>query len=202
MIYLTYAEIPEQNIGVDFVKGLFGRIEYLDAILKRKNEASVKESLAALVLLQRVMADIGEVTSEMILIKDPNGRPAVSGRSDIDFSLSHTDRFVACAVSNAGNVGVDMERIPKGNRYEKILKRFFLEEEQGKVKNACDFAREWTKKEAAYKQNAKGGSLAETNSGAYALKNIESFFVEEEYLISVCSEISENAIKELKKLEI
>ena len=202
MIYLTYAEIPEQNIDVNFVRGLFERIEYLDAIVKRKNEASVKESLVALVLLHKAMSDIGEVASEMTLIKDANGRPSVSGRPDIDFSLSHTDRFVACAVSNEGNVGVDIERIPKGDRYEKILKRFFSEEEQGTVKNEYDFAREWTKKEAAYKQNAKGGSLAETNQGIYASKNIESFLIEEEYFISVCTETSENTIKEPKKSKI
>lgn len=37
------------------------------------------------------------------------GKPRISGRPDLDFSLTHARGLVACAVTNAGIVGVDAE---------------------------------------------------------------------------------------------
>jgi len=184
VIYLTYAEIPERKIEVFEAERLFGKILYIDSVAKRKSDISKKESLAALLLLAETLRSSGTDPSGVTLEKDENGRPHIKENREIDFSLSHSGGIVACAVSTDGRVGVDIEKIT--DKYERVAKRFFSEAEQGIAKNAEDFVRVWTRKEAYYKFFGKG-SLSELDSEADDGVNIESFLLDGEYFISVCT---------------
>jgi 4'-phosphopantetheinyl transferase len=90
--------------------------------------------------------------------RDEKGRPELAGLDGPSFSLSHTDRVVACAVSDSGVVGVDVEG--DGGRVDihGIAERFFAPGEAQAVRDrgAGAFTRIWTLKEAFLKATGEG----------------------------------------------
>lgn len=108
-----------------------------------------------------------------------NGKPYADG---IHFSLSHTDGFTVCAVSDK-NVGVDAEKIRTIENKEKILARYgiFMEE------NASDrgFFEEWTKLESRIKYF--GETILSFPEARKREKHTETLKIGE-YIVSICSE--------------
>jgi 4'-phosphopantetheinyl transferase len=95
----------------------------------------------------------------------------------VAFSLSHTNGMVACAVTSAAAVGVDVERLDRGVDAAKIAARFFAPEETAQLTRLDGDARRahfcdiWTLKEALVKALGTGiasslASLAFTVDGA------------------------------------
>lgn len=108
------------------------------------------------------------------LVRNRHGKPSqslmvaegdVMVRERVYFNLSHSHDWAVVAVSRAGELGVDIERIrlPKG--VHTLLEHFFLANEAESVLQVSEalraevFCRLWTRKEAAVK--SFGGSLAE-----------------------------------------
>lgn len=86
-----------------------------------------------------------------------NGKPYLKGRNDLYFSLSHSDRYVVCAVSDC-EVGVDIE--PLSPVRPAVLRRCFTPKEQEWIgEDAARFARLWTMKEAYMKLTGTGLSV-------------------------------------------
>lgn len=88
----------------------------------------------------------------------PLHKPVLKNVSGIDFSFSHTSRFVLCAVCTAAAVGADAERIRRAPAA--VMRRAFCEEEIRYV-NTPDFAAArffeiWTRKEAYTKCTGTG----------------------------------------------
>lgn len=76
----------------------------------------VPEHLAARTLLRRLLGEVvGPVAAASPLAGRPGGQPYLTERPDLGVSLSHTDGWVAAAVSSDGAVGVDAQRpVPVG----------------------------------------------------------------------------------------
>ncbi len=74
-----------------------------------------------------------------------NGKPYTDG---IEFSLSHTDGFTVCVVSE-NPVGVDCEKVRSINNKEKIISRFL--DETAKTINDEEFFQKWTAFESRVK---------------------------------------------------
>ena len=84
------------------------------------------------------------------------GKPFFPGHPDRYFSLSHTDGFALCALSDEGEVGVDIERVKE--RRENLPRYVMSEEEFERWDGTWgDFFRVWTLKEAYAKY--RGGSI-------------------------------------------
>lgn len=90
-----------------------------------------------------------------------NGKPYLRGREEVCFNLSHSGDYAA-AVFASSAVGIDIEEIRQDG--EKIVKRFFREEEQRYLTEArwenCrkkKFTELWTRKESYMK--AVGGGM-------------------------------------------
>jgi len=94
----------------------------------------------------------------------PYGKPALADDSPaLQFNLSHTKGLLACAITEAGAVGIDVETLERKSDLEKLARRFFspleskallaLPVEQRRER----FFRIWTLKEAYIK--ARGGGL-------------------------------------------
>ncbi|MDL2300258.1 4'-phosphopantetheinyl transferase superfamily protein [Clostridiaceae bacterium OttesenSCG-928-D20] len=118
----------------------------------------------------------------------PSGKPSIPG--EIEFSISHSGRFIAAAASNYP-IGIDIETLDREPNF-KILNRFFTEEELIDWERSTDKKREffrlWTKRESLIKR--EGGSVFwSRESYAAALKKAPGFqrFFTEEYELSVCS---------------
>ena len=92
------------------------------------------------------------------------GKPAILGPlCALDFNLSHSGEWLACAVTAGTPVGVDLEHCRSGRVTLKLARRFFREEEVAALQDCsqasqCDrFYDLWTLKEAAVK--ARGETL-------------------------------------------
>lgn len=114
-----------------------------------KHPAARQESLAAGLLLGWVMARWGISPDEPVMIL-PAGKPVFSRRDDVFFSLSHSGRYVLCAISHE-RVGVDVQHMRPVN--PSMARRFHPAEQQwlsGRAKGEWEdaFYRLWTRKEA------------------------------------------------------
>lgn len=98
---------------------------------------------------------------ERVLIKDPNGKPFLSGHPEIHFNITHCDGLAACAFHSCP-VGIDAELpgyfapvlIKKALSPEEII--FLQQMSSTKVKEQEWFFRFWTLKEAFVKQSGIG----------------------------------------------
>lgn len=103
----------------------------------------------------------GEGYEQVFLETGENGKPYLRGREEVCFNLSHSGDYAA-AVFASSAVGIDIEEIRQDG--EKIVKRFFREEEQRYLTEArwenCrkkKFTELWTRKESYMK--AVGGGM-------------------------------------------
>ena len=102
--------------------------------------------------------------NEWRFIMDEHGKPEVDrpeSERSLRFNLSHTDGFLACAVTWLRPVGVDVESMHREVDWEPIAKRFAPEEYQQIVAKPPDQQREtffalWTLKEAYSKACGRG----------------------------------------------
>ncbi len=97
-------------------------------------------------------------------VLNAHGKPALAGATHaLDFNLSHSGDWLACAVTAGSPVGVDLEYRHSRRATMKVARRFFREEEVAALQ-VCSGARQrdrfydfWTLKEAAVK--ARGEAL-------------------------------------------
>lgn len=85
------------------------------------------------------------------------GKPAIKGRPDMQFSISHTKNAIAVVISSAP-IGIDIEKIHAPS--EALVKKTMNEAEQNRIaqaKNpAAEFTSLWTQKEALLKLRGTG----------------------------------------------
>ncbi|WP_269584129.1 4'-phosphopantetheinyl transferase family protein [Roseibium sp. Sym1] len=93
---------------------------------------------------------------------DGTGKPRISGRPNLDFSLTHARGLVACAVTNAGQVGIDAETEQRAVDVDLLAGEVCSPSEQralagmaarGRTARFLDF---WTLKEAFLKATGIG----------------------------------------------
>ena len=171
-------------------------------------------SVGAEVLLNYVLNEIG--INNPIFDVDKYGKPYLKNYSDVYFNLSHSQEYVACAVSDSP-VGVDIEYVADidlnlakqffyGTEYEYIL--------DNKDKNKAFFEL-WVLKESYMKMTGLGFRLAldefcieindeiklihRENTGNFGLWNV----CEGAYMLGVCSQsrITEPALINLHDIE-
>ena len=116
-------------------------------------------SLGAGILLQHALSQAG--IGENTLSYGENGKPYLTGRSDLCFNLSHSGQIAACAVSDRP-VGIDIEE----KRYfdEKLIQYVFLEPEITWIETHFEdadvgYTALWTMKESLMKYWGTGISL-------------------------------------------
>ncbi|MEV8637649.1 4'-phosphopantetheinyl transferase superfamily protein [Streptosporangium sp. NPDC051023] len=105
--------------------------------------------------------ELGVAPVSLAFARGPYGKPYLPGTS-IRFSLSHTRTVALLAVTRGEEVGVDIEELPRGGRYERVSARCFAEAEAWRVRE-CDpalrprlFATLWAAKEAYLKMTGEG----------------------------------------------
>jgi 4'-phosphopantetheinyl transferase len=107
----------------------------------------------------------GVAPSDLQFVLNDHGKPTlVAAAHTLDFNLSHSGDWLACAVTAGTPVGVDLEFCDPRRASMKVARRFFRKEEVA-VLEACSevqwadrFFDFWTLKESAIK--ARGEALA------------------------------------------
>ena len=135
----------------DRVRSLFSSkasSDYIDAIVRRKNQYSMLESLSALLLLASLLKKAGVDTHTLSLLREEGGRPFFK-ESSLDFSISHSRGIVAVALSDSGRVGIDIEAAEiDAKKAAQISRRYFGRDEEISPR---ELLRLWTEKEAVAK---------------------------------------------------
>jgi len=95
---------------------------------------------------------------------DKNGRPFLDNK--IDFSISHSHEYVACAIAYGAKVGLDIERITK--HIDLFDYKYFIGEAKFNIiKDAQEpnrkFYELWTKDESVVKADGEGLSIPFSN---------------------------------------
>lgn len=131
---------------------------------RMQNTVGARQSLTGLALLSCAVC-------EGTLCYEDSGRPSLAG-ADVDFSITHTDGLVLCAVARSDKgipprVGVDAESVNRTRSLpvEKLVARWFTEREQAQYRlapSAEQFTRIWTRKEALVKYRGTGLSALHT----------------------------------------
>lgn len=168
MILLSCAKLPEGMNKKDIAELVRAKLpnntnnEYISALEQKSNELSACESLFALNLLCDMIPQLSQKadTSALILSRGEYGKPYFLN-STLKFNLSHSHGYVACALSDSDEVGVDIEAaLPTEDHAKKLAERFFDASEKKAVEeDPTVFTRLWSEKEA--KAKFFGTNLAE-----------------------------------------
>ena len=179
---LTYAKMPDP----EWLTALLG--ERTAALLAVNRRGSARtETLLGFCLLSQMLPD----ADLSALQRTPEGRPFLSGRPDLDFSLTHCRGLVACAVGTGGvRVGIDAE--PTGTQTPAAMGRiaarwFSPAERDGWERNGRDeptFLALWTAKEAASKW--QGGGLRDLRTVDLSTLSRATYRVGSVVLSAVC----------------
>ncbi len=142
MIYriLSYDAFDSEKLNEVFDRLSDAQKNYI----KRKNENSAKQSLAARALLATLLKEHYGEDLVGCIAADEKGRLYIDGRPDIFVSISHSKDAVAAAVSKKA-IGIDIEHIRPVS--EKLQKRICKES----LGTEDEFFKIWTLKEAYVK---------------------------------------------------
>ncbi len=92
---------------------------------------------------------------EQVILSDSVGKPYLAGRTDVNFNISHSGQYVACAVCDRA-VGVDIQTLTPCRLT--VARRFFTdaEIEAAVLGGDIEFTKIWTRKEAYLKMLGTG----------------------------------------------
>lgn len=182
--------------------------EYI-ASITRSGAVNTSERLSALLLLADMIDLMGDTPSRLVLARADGGKPYFSDDDSVPtFSISHSDGYVACAVTLDGDeLGVDIEcggRMDKPRR-QKIAERYFFDGEleyyKRYAKEKCSptdifsereaFLKIWTAKEALCKLGGDGGPYRSDSRSLPSGVAIASYALEDEgeprAIVSLCT---------------
>lgn len=121
-------------------------------------------------------AYLGRAPRELEFRYGANGKPALANRgmdAPLFFNVSHSEGLAAYAVTQTGEVGIDVERVREIPEWEQIASTYFLPRELARLA-ACpaaersrEFFRAWARQEARLKAQGVGlGGPASAAAGA------------------------------------
>lgn len=149
--------------------------EYFSYLYGKRGRA-FPESACGFLLLDSLLIKNGIERSEIVIARNSDGRPCMINRSDIDFSISHSEGAAFCCLVLGGNVrvGADIQRVRNYSReYMEQLARTFMSKSQLESFLVCSdrekyFYTAWTNREAAYKRIGSYHGFTEETDGAPA----------------------------------
>ncbi|HEX9076342.1 MAG TPA: 4'-phosphopantetheinyl transferase superfamily protein [Anaerolineae bacterium] len=106
---------------------------------------------------------------EIQLAYGPYGKPVLSNappHNSFNFNVSHAGGLVLYAITRAGRIGIDLERVVADFDWQEIADHFFSVREKAVLRTLPENARHdtffqfWTRKEAYFKAMGEGLSLA------------------------------------------
>jgi 4'-phosphopantetheinyl transferase len=137
-------------------------------------------------LLRQALSSYADLSpSDWQFSIDACGKPSIDSNDpklrELSFSLSHTQGFVACAITKKVPVGIDVEQIDQSLRMQEIADRYLTAEEAQQLRGCSEEARNirltelWTLKEAFLKAVGIGhfGSFTDISFRLDEHRNIE-----------------------------
>lgn len=146
-----------------------------------RSPAAAKEFLIGRALLRSALGErLRRLPAGLRFTRDPDGKPQLEGEpGHLHFNLSHSRDWVVLALSNFGEVGVDVEHHERTNNLQGIAGRFFSAAENLGLDALADAPRRqrffelWTIKEAYVKALGRGIATALAGTDIRYLSNSE-----------------------------
>jgi 4'-phosphopantetheinyl transferase len=135
------------------------------ALLATKNQQRLKQWLAIRLLLSEFFEDV-------TIVYDDLGKPHLDNNWFI--SISHSNHFVAIAINEKTNCGIDIEKISP--KIERIKHKFLNHLDLKNVTSLSDLTTYWGAKEALYKFYGKKEVLFIENLFIEGFSKEKSFF--------------------------
>lgn len=170
--------------------------EKRERILRFHHYADAQRTLLGDILVRRLaQLRLGLPNNEINFITNEFEKPFLERHPEFCFNVSHSGRYVACALDDCP-VGIDIEEIKPVDL--RVAKRFFTSDElayvtaQAPEHQAEAFFSIWTKKESFVKRDGKGLSIPtqsfsvckQTESGLY----YHQVYAASDAIASVCTE--------------
>lgn len=202
MIYIFCGEIKSfTQEEKEAIRRLFSAESsklYTDGICRQKNLRQADRSLSCLWGLSRLSYYLGADVCSLPLKKTPDGKPYFEN-SGLKFSFSHSNRYFAVALSNSGDVGIDIEEdrlTPE--KAVRLAERFFSEKEREYIRVSAsptrDFLTVWTFKEAYTKMIGK--PLSDTaRFDTEPLAKHRHTFTYRDATVTVCAETESEEVR-------
>ena len=136
-----------------------------------------RQFLIGRLLVRQTLAGLLGVGAQQFVIEDGAGqKPLLAGvYGDAGFSISHSGRWVACAVTGSGALGLDIEMIDPARDITALAAQAFSEERcawlaaRRESSRLRDFYMLWSKQEAHYKLGAPIAQTVELEHPALSI---------------------------------
>jgi len=160
VVKILFTEIQNKLSDHDFFKYL-GLLPYShqQKILKYKRWEDSHASLAGKLLLKKGLSSLGRENDLQKIRVTSYGRPFVEGA--VDFNISHSGRYVVCAFSKTGRIGIDIEEVKPVllENFKSICTDTEWEQIQFSEDRNLEFFLLWTMKESTVKAIGRGLSI-------------------------------------------
>jgi 4'-phosphopantetheinyl transferase len=160
MLVASYIDISSPT--VDALVAAFGNEEDRRAAERYRPLRRRRQGIAAHALVRAVLErEMRQPGKDWDLTCDTNGKPELSlkrGEKPIYISLSHSNSVAACAITDLGPIGIDIEHGRYDRPFEGIAAVAFGKQEQHAVaqEGRAAFYRIWTLREALAKAISLG----------------------------------------------
>ncbi len=130
-IYLFIMGMVDEKVNINKYKKVFNSY-YLNKLQKCNSKKTRQQVLSAALLLSYITEKYLDISLQKMKISlNKHGKPFFVNYSNIFFNISHSGKWVACAISKYP-VGVDIQKIRKLNLM-KLANRFFSQSEVSKI---------------------------------------------------------------------
>lgn len=144
-----------ENVAAYYGEGC--RVYFEDILSKRGN--AFCDSACGFLLLDSLLQKHRINRAELVITLDERGRPHTN-RSDLDFSISHSEGCAACVIEigEGANIGVDVqrERPYSAEKMDELAKAFMTDSELADFRNSehkpAEFFTAWTRRESYVKR--------------------------------------------------
>ncbi|MBN2684366.1 MAG: 4'-phosphopantetheinyl transferase superfamily protein [Pontiellaceae bacterium] len=153
-IHIWGVHVPEVQDRAAEIESVLSAREREKAARFRR-EADRASSIAARGALRILLSGYSGLPAPAITFSyTDNGKPFIKN-SDIAFNLSHSAEWVLIAISQGRKIGVDIEKVKRTMKVERVAERYFSAEEQSAIQTSADpcalFFELWARKEAYVK---------------------------------------------------
>lgn len=193
MITLRCVTLPEDQEALYealYRRATPDRKQRADRYLRREDGL---RCLAAGELLRRtVERELG--ITEFTVVREPGGKPRITGQDQFHYNLSHSGNRVVIAYGS-NPVGADVQQMHMDTGKENLAKRFFTKEEQTYVFESLErtearFYRVWTGKESYLKYLGTGLKKSLDSFSIFSPEispMLKTRYLADGYCVSLCS---------------
>ncbi|WP_447511873.1 4'-phosphopantetheinyl transferase family protein [Acinetobacter geminorum] len=113
------SRVPQDHLVLSHYLGFLSSAEKLR--YDQYHPKAARLFLISRVLVKTVLADkLGISPHEVNIQLHPNGKPFVEGSKAVYFNLSHSANVIVLAVTEAGEIGIDVERLDREFEWRRV----------------------------------------------------------------------------------